>query len=120
MILWNNGLINAVVGSPYAQSRSDPSWWRRLIENAVGAHLLNHLAGLPWSIYYWLQRHLEVDFVLETPRKIWPIEVKSVKPERLNGLKKFCELYPEAQPLIIGPRGMEFEKFFRANPKDIF
>ena len=120
LIIWNNGLINAVAGSPYEQSRSDHSWWGRLIENAVGAHLLNHLAGLPWSIYYWRQRHLEVDFVLETPRKTWAIEVKSAKPARLNGLKKFCELYPEPQPLIIGPGGMEFEEFFRTNPKEIF
>ena len=116
LILWNNALINAVVGNTFEDARNNYSWWGRLVENAVGAHLLNHLEGLPYSVYYWRERSFEVDFVVETPKNLWAIEVKSGKPHRAPGLAKFCERYPEAQPLIIGKGGMSLKKFFRSNP----
>jgi predicted AAA+ superfamily ATPase len=40
-------------GDSLRVSRSNYSWWGRLVENAVGAHLLNHLSGFPYSVYYW-------------------------------------------------------------------
>jgi len=45
LISWNNSLINAIYGQPFEKTRQDYSRWGRLIENAVGAHLLNHLVG---------------------------------------------------------------------------
>ena len=116
LIIWNNALVNAVAGDPFEKSVNDFSWWGRLVENAVGAHLLNQLAGLPYALYYWRQRHCEVDYVLETPRYTWAIEVKSGKNRGTGGLAKFCEIYPEAKPLIIGPGGLSLEDFFTAAP----
>ena len=43
LILWNNALINAVSGITFEEARADHSWWGRLVENAVGGHLLNTL-----------------------------------------------------------------------------
>ena len=116
LILWNNALVNAVTGDSFSESTTDPSWWGRLVENAVGGHLLNSLAGCPYSLYYWRQRHLEVDFVLETPKQTWAIEVKSGKSSTMRGMTKFCELYPETHPLVIGSGGMGLEDFFRSRP----
>jgi len=47
LIIRNNGLINAISGDSFKDSRNDYSWWGRLVENAVGAHLLNHHQLLP-------------------------------------------------------------------------
>ena len=116
LILWNNGLINAVTGDFFTDSLNNPAWWGRLVENAVGAHILNSLAGRPCKLFYWRQRHLEVDFVLETPKQTWAIEVKSGKPAATKGLKKFCELYPDAHPLVIGPGSMDLATFFNSRP----
>ncbi len=116
LILWNNALITAVSGSSFARDMNDYSWRGRLIENAVGAHLLNHLSGLPYTLYYWRQRQLEVDFIVETPRELWAIEVKSGQTGTRKGLAKFCELYPEATPLLLGPDGMSLEEFFGTVP----
>jgi predicted AAA+ superfamily ATPase len=116
LILWNNALINAVTGDSLSESIDNLSWWGRLVENAVGAHILNSLAGRPYSMYYWRERHLEVDFVLETPKQTWAIEVKSGKSSTMKGMTKFCELYPEVHPLVIGPSGMELEGFFSSRP----
>jgi len=116
LVIWNNGLINAVTGDTFIQAINTPSWWGRLVENAVGAYLQNSLAGRPYTLYYWRERHLEVDFVLETPRTTWAIEVKSGKAQSMKGMTKFCSLYPEVKPLIIGSDGLDLEEFFRIKP----
>ncbi|MBN2123861.1 MAG: DUF4143 domain-containing protein [Deltaproteobacteria bacterium] len=52
LIIWNNGIINALRGDFLKDSRNDFSWWGRLIENAVGAYLLHHLGDMPYAVYY--------------------------------------------------------------------
>jgi len=54
--------------------------------------------------------------VLETPKTTWAIEVKSGKTQAMKGITKFCDLYPEIKPLVIGPGGMELEDFFNSQP----
>ena len=120
LIVWNNALISAVGGSTMAESRDDFSWWGRMVENAVGAHLMNSLTGLPHTLYYWRERSVEVDFVIETPRRLWVLEVKSGRADKTPGLAKFCQRYPEAQPLIIGYGGMDLEEFFSTDPTTLF
>lgn len=112
LILWNNGLINAVSGMTFQEARTDLSWCGRLVENAVGGHLLNNLPSQPYSLFYWRERHLEVDFVVETSRKTWVLEVKSGKTQTAKGLNKFMKLYPESSPMLIGSGGFELEDFF--------
>ena len=120
LIIWNNGLINALGADSLKDSRNDYSWWGRLIENAVGAHLLNHLMDFPYSVYYWRYKGLEVDFVVKTPKRIWGIEVKSGGPKNPKGISEFRKHYPEARTMIVGPQGMALEEFFRADPRDMF
>ncbi|MBW2254652.1 MAG: DUF4143 domain-containing protein, partial [Deltaproteobacteria bacterium] len=62
LILWNNALVTALNLRSAAEVREDPTWWGRLVENAVGAHLLNHLQGLRYEVTYWRDRQAEVDF----------------------------------------------------------
>jgi len=91
-----------------------------LIENAVGAHLLNHLTSLPYSVYYWRYKGLEVDFVVKTPKQIWGLEVKSGKSKNPKGISEFRKNYPEARIMLIGPQGIALEEFFRTDPRDMF
>lgn len=116
LILWNNALINAVSGITFEEARTDHSWWGRLVENAVGGHLLNTLGKQPYSMFYWRERHLEVDFVVETARKTWVLEVKSGKSQAAKGMNKFMKLYPESTPLLIGAGSFELEDFFNRQP----
>lgn len=116
LILWNNALINAVSGMTFEEARTDLSWWGRLVENAVGGHLLNNLVNQPYSMFYWRERNLEVDFVVETARKTYVLEVKSGKTQSTKGLKKFMALYPESTPILIGAGGFELDDFFTTQP----
>lgn len=119
LIIRNNALVNAIVGGSFEESRVDYAWWGRLVENAVGSHLLNHFHDLPTSIFYWRDRNREVDFVIKSPSRTLAVEVKSGKPNNLQGLSTFCRLYPKAIPIVIGPQGISLEEFFRNDPSDL-
>lgn len=120
LIVWNNGLINAVKGDSFKSSRENFSWWGRLVENAVGAHLLNHLAGIEYSVYYWRHRVAEADFVIKTPKQLWGVEVKSGNSKNTKGLSAFSKAYPDARIMYLGAEGIALEDFFRSDPKDMF
>lgn len=116
LILWNNALINALGLKSFKTALEDQSWWGRLVENAVGAHLLNNLSTHEWGISYWREDAAEVDFVVSHGEKMIGIEVKSGSSLGKNGLGLFKKKYPEAKVLIVGQGGMVLEEFFRMAP----
>jgi predicted AAA+ superfamily ATPase len=75
------------------------------------AYVLQHLAAyadlLPSraDLLYWrTTRGEEVDFVLETPNRLLPIEVKTSRTlgnRDLRGLKAFLEEYPQRAPFGV-------------------
>ena len=120
LVLWNNALVTALGLRPLAALREDHAAWGRLVENAVGAHLLNHLQGLPYEITYWRERNDEVDYVVRAGEGLWALEVKSGRPDRLPGLAAFLRRHPGARPLIVGTGGMPLEEFFSRSPRELF
>jgi hypothetical protein len=89
------------------------------VENAVGAHLLNHLQGLAYEICYWRDRRDEVDFVVRAGRTTWGLEVKSGLPRKAEGMGVFCRRFEGIRPLLIGSGGMPREEFFLADPTEL-
>lgn len=120
LILWNNALASSLALLEYPAVLEDRAVWGRLVENAVGAHLLNHLQALPYKISYWREGNLEVDFVVRTPKALWAIEVKSGRPTKPEGLEKFCREHRRVRPLLIGSGGMPLEEFFSSHPAELF
>jgi uncharacterized protein len=120
LILWNSALVNAVSGYGYEATRNDPERWGRLVENAVGAALLNQLEGTAYELYYWREKDWEVDFVLHAPGHTWAIEVKSSRMKNAHGLRRFLDRYPDAQPFIVGGTGMPLEEFFGTPLTEVF
>jgi hypothetical protein len=115
-IVWNNAIVSAVS----ADKATDSGWRGRLVENAVGGHLLNHLPP-DWRLFYWREGDAEVDFVLRTPEALWAIEVKSGRrPGTLSGMAAFMRRYPQARPVVIGAGGVEMGRFFESNPVETF
>ena len=120
LVLWNNALVSALNLVSFDKALSDPALWGRLVENSVGAHLLNHLQGLPFEVTYWRERNNEVDYVVRSGDVLWAIEVKSGRPNRAKGLETFLRKYPKARPLIVGSGGMALETFFSEEPRSLF
>ena len=116
LILWNNALVNAFAQRNFSDAQADGGWWGRLVENAVGAHLLNELPRESFSVNYWRQGDDEVDFVVSAGQSVWAIEVKSGRPGRVGGLAAFRARYPRARVFVIGSGGIPLEEFFSAQP----
>lgn len=120
LVLWNNALVNALSLRSCDEAMADGAWWGRLVENAVGAHLLNGLQGPEWSVTYWRDGDSEVDFVVAHGARIWALEVKSGRPGKTGGLEKFRRRYPMAKVWLIGGGGMPLEGFFARPAADWF
>jgi len=120
LVFWNNALINAVSGLTQRATLEDGAWYGRIVENAVGAHLLNSLQGTEWSITYWRDGDKEVDFVVQRGKRTWGLEVKSGRMGKLSGLDAFRRRYPDAQTWVIGAEYVSLEDFFARNPLSFF
>jgi predicted AAA+ superfamily ATPase len=119
LVVWNNALVNALRTRSFKQSRGDPSLWGRLVENAVGAHLVNHLQGLPYEVNYWRHRNDEVDYIVSTGESVCAIEVKSGRPDRARGMSSFSRRYQKARPMVVGAGGLALEEFFSIDPAEL-
>ncbi|MDJ0763218.1 MAG: AAA family ATPase [Myxococcota bacterium] len=119
LILWNNALITAPGMTTFDQMRENPALRGRLVENAVGAHLLNHLQGMRFEVGYWRERQSEVDFVVTAPTRTVAIEVKSGKPKASAGHGQFKKRWPESKVLLVGASGMPLLDFFTCHPSEL-
>lgn len=101
------------VGSGYskAEAKADRSYWGRMVESTVGAHL--HNTGHPdCALYYWRDSPHEVDFVIERGNKLAVIEVKSgTTSGHAAGLDKFEQNFGKCQKLLVGEGGISLPEF---------
>ncbi len=119
LILWNNALINGLSLKSYQQALADPVWWGRIVENAVGAYLLNSLVDKPVSVTYWRKRSAEVDFVLQSGTDVVALEIKSGRQGKVSGLQAFKDEYKKSRAMIIGGNGISLEEFLTTPPETL-
>ena len=103
LIARDNGLISALRGVPLEATLKDRAFYGRLVENAVGAALLN--AGE--TVFYWSERDKEVDFVVQRGIDLIAVEVTAGAGHPNPGLKTFLSRYPAAKPVRIGGAGSD-------------
>lgn len=60
----NTALISALGGQSFDLARRDTEHWGRLVESAVGAHLLADANTSKRKVSYWRHRGYEVNFVV--------------------------------------------------------
>lgn len=109
----NTALMSAMGSHGFDEARADRSHWGRVVESAVGAHLIN-TADSDTRLHYWRDGDDEVDFVIERRGRLAVIEVKS-RPEatRHRGLEEFRRRHPEVRTLLIGGDEMPLGEFLR-------
>jgi predicted AAA+ superfamily ATPase len=109
----NTALMSATHVANFEQTRTDGARWGRLVESAVGAHLLNSTAGSDVEITYWREGGMEVDFVLQRGTSIVALEVKSGAPRHArSGLAAFRKEFAPRSAMLIGEGGMPLKDFF--------
>ena len=111
--VFNTALMTAPSGWTLRDALADRMQWGRLVESSVGAHLANAQAGGECKIWYWREGNLEVDFVIETPRKtLAAIEVKSgLVGLSHGGMEAFDRQHHPARKLLLGEGGIAIEDF---------
>jgi predicted AAA+ superfamily ATPase len=118
--VYNNALISAQKPELFSEFRTDFKRWGRLVESAIGAHLISYSSISDLSVSYWRERDDEVDFVLTKGEKTIAIEVKSGIKSNDKGLKQFNKLYNPAKLLIVGTGGIPIEDFLMISPDQLF
>ena len=109
----NNALMGAKGNHAFDEARADRSHWGRLVESAVGAHLVN-TAGTDTRVQYWRERGLEVDFVIECRGKVAAIEVKSGKAGSMQpGLTEFSRRHGGCKTWLVGTEALAVGEFLR-------
>lgn len=108
----DTALMNAQSGRSPDDARHDPEFWGRVVESAVGAHLVNAAFDEELEISYWRDRGREVDFVVQQGHRLSAIEVKSGRsPDALRGLTSFSDSFGPVRTLIVGTGGIPIEEF---------
>jgi len=108
----NNALFSAQGTHSFEEALADRSRWGRLVESAVGAHLLA-TADQDTQIHYWRDAGHEVDFVVEHRGRLAAIEVKSQGLNtRPRGLDAFCAIHTEAKRWVVGSDALPLGEFF--------
>lgn len=113
----NTALMSALAGYTFAAATQDRSYWGRLVESAVGAHLIN-TASDDCQVQYWRESPDEVDFILDNGHRLAAIEVKSgSKYATPKGLEVFASKYANTKILVVGEGGIPLQEFL-SHPAD--
>lgn len=117
----NTALVTAIGNRSFHEMRSSPDAWGRLVEVAIGAHLVNEGARNGIEVYYWKKGHYEVDFIVCKGKSLAAVEVKSGKKYTARpGLREFTKKYKFAKMLTVGAPGVGIEEFLMTPAKDWF
>ena len=107
----NTAIMTAASGYSFNEARNDRSFWGRIVESAVGAHLFN-TATSDTRVHYWRDGNDEVDFVLEQGPRVIAIEVKSgPKTSLTRGMDEFGRRYNPHKILRVGVDGIPLDEF---------
>jgi uncharacterized protein len=98
----------------FDQAKKNHAYWGRLVESAVGAHLMNEASSEGVGVYYWREGEKEVDFVIQHGKSITAIEVKSVSGQgSSSGMDEFARKFKPKKLLLVGGDGIPVEDFLR-------
>ena len=116
----NTALMAVASGYTFEEAKADRTFWGRLVESAVGAHLFN--TGTPeHRLYYWRENRSEVDFVLTRGRSLAAFEVKGgARKSTTSGLGRFAERFDVRTTMVVGEGGLPFSEFLSAPASEWF
>ena len=107
----NTALMTAEAGYTFEEAQADRTFWGRLVESAVGAHLFN-TAMDHIRLCYWRDGADEVDFVLQRGTRVIAIEVKSGPiTKSVRGMAAFGQRFNPSRSLLVGEGGIPLDEF---------
>lgn len=110
--------MSVISNYTFEEAKADRSYWGRLVESTVGAHI--HNTGMPEvKLHYRRENNIEVDFILKRGPKLAAIEVKSGKiRSAASGLEQFAGRFDPSVSLIVGRGGVDLSEFLTIPAKE--
>lgn len=116
----NTALISAQRSESFKDVAVQPVQWGRMVESAIGAHLINHALSEKFTLHYWRTHNEEVDFIIEKGTKTVALEIKSGATQRNSGMTAFQKQFNPHKVLLIGNSGIPWQNFLKLNPVELF
>lgn len=116
----NTALVSAQRPESFSEISTRPDEWGRMVESAIGAHLINQALTRGFTLHYWRERSEEVDFVLEYKGKIVALEVKTSAVKSTAGMTSFQKQFKPHKMLLVGTGGLPWEEFLKLDPLELF
>jgi len=108
----NTALMTAMSGLMLDEAIADRSYWGRLVESAVGAHLVNAAAAGEVALSWWRAGSSEVDFIALDGRRVLSVEVKSgAQSGWHDGTTAFRKAHHVDRSLIVGAGTLTLNEF---------
>lgn len=116
----NTALIAAQQPLIFTEINQQPAQWGRIVESAIGAHLLNYARQEGYQLFYWREANEEVDFVLQYRGKVLALEVKSSTARNTTGMRAFQKKFSPDKVLLISADGFSWQELLSINPVTLF
>lgn len=116
----NTALISAQRNETIKEILLLPNEWGRIVESAIGAHLVNYSLSENFGLHYWRERNDEVDFILERRGKIIGLEIKTGASTGTKRMSAFQKQFNPDKVLLIGDSGLPWQEFLKINPSSLF
>lgn len=113
--VYNTALISAQRSESFADMLHKPAEWGRMVESAVGAHLLNHAVTDSYQLHYWREGNQEVDFVMKQ-KKMAALEIMTGAGHTTSGMTAFKKKFSPDKLLLIGGSVLSWQEFLRMDP----
>lgn len=116
----DNVFLSVYGGISFKEIRKNPAIWGRLVESAIGTHLIHAAEQNQFDLYYWRDGNNEIDFVLVKDKKVIAIEVKSSARFKLSGASVFQKKYKVTKFLLVGDSGIKWQDFLAMDLEKLF
>ncbi len=114
----NNALLGALAVEGFQEIQTDKTRWGRMVESAIGAHLLSH-RDQDLQIFYWNDSNAEVDFILQRGNRYVALEVK-ISQDKVSGLKHFQRQFQPHKIYQLGREGLTWQQLIQMDPRELF
>jgi predicted AAA+ superfamily ATPase len=108
----NTALMTAMSGLTLDEAMADRSYWGRLVESAVGAHLVNAASAGDITLSWWRAGNHEVDFIAVDGQRVLSIEVKSgAQSGWHDGTAALRKTHRIDRSLVVGTGTLTLDEF---------
>jgi len=112
----NTALATVQKSLSFEESTQNQETWKKLLECAIGAHLINSTFGTRTEIFYWKEGNRSVDFILRRGKNLTVIDINTPhKGKNVQGVEIFKEKYKPSKIIYVGDGGISAEEFFNAS-----